>query len=133
MCLGTLTNKRNEHVSIIKNKNKSKMKSVFGERRLDGGNPSKHESLPLLQTLKAFWRILIPFWITKESLWAWLQVVGIAFFTVMTIYLAKQFNNWYKEFWDFIQQYNMDGFIAGIILFVFLATCHVVTVIKLFR
>ena len=39
------------------------MKSVFGERRLDGGNPSKHESLPLLQTLKAFWRILIPFWI----------------------------------------------------------------------
>ena len=127
MCLGTLTNKRNEHVSIIKNK--SKMKSVFGERRLDGGNPSKHESLPLLQTLKAFWRILIPFWITKESLWAWLPVVGIAFFTVMTIYLAKQFNNWYKEFWDFIQQYNMDGFIAGIILFVFLATCHVVTVV----
>lgn len=114
---------------VNKNNSTNEVVNEFGERRHDGKNPSAHESQSLKETVKAFFRIAIPYWKTKDSIVAWFQVFGIALFTTLTIYLAKAFNDWYKEFWDFIQDYNVNGFIGGLILFTFLATCHVVTVV----
>lgn len=103
--------------------------NVFGSRRHDGKNPDSHESQPLLNTVKAFFRIAVPYWKTKDSLFGWLLLGLITIFTVATIYLAKCFNDWYKEFWDYVQGYNLDGFIGGIYMFTFLATIHVCTVV----
>ncbi len=103
--------------------------NVFGSRRHDASNPTAHESQPVMVTIKSFFKILTPYWTSKESVAGWLQLIGIALFTTMSIYLAKQFNDWYKEFWDNVQNYNLDGFIGGLILFAFLATLHVCTVV----
>lgn len=112
-----------------KGKSLNKLINVFGIRRHDGEKPSAHESQPLLKTIKAFWGIAVPYWKSKDSLWGWVMLVGTGIFTAMTIYLAKQFNDWYKEFWDNVQSYNLDGFIGGLYLFAFLATIHVCTVV----
>lgn len=98
-------------------------------RRHDGEKPSIHESQSVKESIKSFFKIAVPFWITKDSLMAWFQVGMIVCFTVMTITLAKQFNDWYKEFWDFVQNYNLNGFIGCLFLFFFLATLHVCTVV----
>ena len=103
--------------------------SRFGTRKHDGNNPDKHESLRLRQTVSAFFKIAVPYWKTKESIPGWLQFIGILIFTGITIYLAKMFNDWYKEFWDNVQNYNMNGFYGGLYLFLFLATLHVVNVV----
>ncbi len=101
--------------------------NVFGERRHDGQKPDAHESQSLLCSIKAFFTIAIPYWKSKDSLFSWVLLLLIVAFTVAVIVLAKQFNDWYKEFWDNVQNYNLDGFIAGLWLFVFLATLHVCT------
>lgn len=100
----------------------------FG-RRHDGERPSKHESQPLCVSIRSFFKIATPFWRSRESLMAWVQLGLIILFTAMTIFLAKQFNDWYKEFWDYIQNYNLNGFIGCLFLFGFLATLHVCTVV----
>lgn len=110
-------------------KEKKNILNVFGVRRHDGSNPTVHESQPLIKTIKSFFCIAVPYWKSRGSLFGWVLLSFIAFFTVMTIYLAKQFNDWYKEFWDNVQGYNLDGFIAGLCLFAFLATVHVCTVV----
>ena len=99
--------------------------SIFGARNHDGKNPDKHESLKLRETVGAFFKIAMPYWRSKESFAGRLQFIGILLFTSGTIFLAKQFNDWYKEFWDNVQNYNMDGFYGGLYLFLFLATLHV--------
>ena len=99
--------------------------SIFGARKHDGNNPDKHESLKLRETVGAFFKIAMPYWRSKESFAGRLQFIGILLFTSGTIFLAKQFNDWYKEFWDNVQNYNMDGFYGGLYLFLFLATLHV--------
>ena len=99
--------------------------SIFGARNHDGNNPDKHESLKLRETVGAFFKIAMPYWRSKESFAGRLQFIGILLFTSGTIFLAKQFNDWYKEFWTLSQNYNMDGFYGGLYLFLFLATLHV--------
>ncbi|MGN1392945.1 MAG: ABC transporter ATP-binding protein/permease [Succinivibrionaceae bacterium] len=98
-------------------------------RRCDGNKPTNYETQTLGATIKSFFMIACPYWKTKESIFAWMQVCGIGIFVFLTIKLATLFNDWYKEFWDYIQEYNLDGFIGGLFLFTFLATCHVVVTV----
>lgn len=99
--------------------------SIFGTRHHDGSNPARHESQKLRRTALTFLRIALPYWKTRESVPGWLQFAGILTFTAATIILAKMFNDWYKEFWDNVQNYNISGFYGGLWLFLFLATLHV--------
>lgn len=110
------------------NKNPQNQDIKFG-RRHDGERPSTHESQPLFVSIRSFFKIATLFWRSRESLMAWVQLGLIVLFTAMTIFLAKQFNDWYKEFWDYIQNYNLNGFIGCLFLFCFLATLHVCTVV----
>ncbi len=110
-------------------KKTTKTDDILLNRRHDGENPTTHESLPLKESIKAFFKIAIPYWVSKDSKFAWFQLVLTICLVISTIVLAKQFNDWYKSFWDFIQEYNLNGFIAGLIMFVFLATLHVCSVV----
>src|SRR5574344_619499 len=94
-------------------KEKKNILNVFGVRRHDGSNPTVHESQPLIKTIKSFFCIAVPYWKSRDSLFSWVLLSFIAFFTVMPIYLAKQFNDWYKEFWDNVQGYYLDRYLIN--------------------
>ena len=84
------------------------------------------DSLPLKVSIKAGWRMIKLFWGSKDSLFAWFLLLCIVALTGGAIYLAKVINTWYKEFWDTIQNYDLEGFKYQLMVFVVLATIHVV-------
>lgn len=84
------------------------------------------DSLPLKVTLKAFFLMLKSYWGCKDSIKSWILLVVIISLTSGSVYIATSINSWYKEFWDTIQNYDIDGFKHQLIIFVFLASIHVV-------
>ena len=91
------------------------------------GRPA--DSLPLKVTLKAFWRMLLSFWGSKDSRKAWLLLALIISLTGGSVYLATAINSWYKTFWDTIQEYDLPGFKQQLLVFVLLATIHVLVTV----
>ena len=84
------------------------------------------DSLPLKVSVKAAARMIKIYWSSKESLFSWFILALIIGLTSGAIYLAKVFNTWYKDFWDTVQQYNLEGFKYQLMLFAILATIHVI-------
>lgn len=84
------------------------------------------DSLPLKVTLKAFFLMLKSYWGCKDSIKSWILLVLIISLTGGSVYIATSINSWYKEFWDTIQNYDIDGFKHQLIIFVILASIHVV-------
>ncbi len=95
---------------------------ISGVRR-DSVRPQ--DSLPLKESLKAFWFMLTPYWTHKDSRISRLILVVIIALTAGSIYIATRINTWYKAFWDTIQQYDVDAFGYQIGVFAILATFHV--------
>ena len=83
------------------------------------------DSLPLKVTLKAFFLMLKSYWGCKDSIKSWILLVVIISLTGGSVYIATSINSWYKEFWDTIQNYDIDGFKHQLIIFVILASIHV--------
>lgn len=84
------------------------------------------DSLPLKVTLKAFFLMFKSYWGCKDSIKSWILLVVIISLTSGSVYIATSINSWYKEFWDTIQNYDIDGFKHQLIIFVILASIHVV-------
>ncbi len=84
------------------------------------------DSLPLKVSIKAAWRMIKLYWGSKDSLGSWFLLFLIVCLTGGAIYLAKIFNTWYKEFWDTIQNYQLEEFKYQLMMFAILATIHVV-------
>lgn len=89
------------------------------------GKVRSKDSLPLCLTLKLFWRMLVSYWGCRDSLKSWLLLVVILSLTGGSVYLATAINSWYKVFWDAIQNYDLPGFKHQLVVFVILATIHV--------
>jgi putative ATP-binding cassette transporter len=84
------------------------------------------DSLPLKVSIKAAWHMIKIYWTSKDSLWSWLLLSLILGLTGGSIYLATAINTWYKEFWDTIQNYDLEGFKYQLMIFAILASIHVV-------
>ncbi len=84
------------------------------------------DSLPLKQTISSFYVLLKLYWTKKESLICWIYLGLILLLTGGSVYIATRINTWYKEFWDTIQNYDVDGFFHQLSIFAILATIHVV-------
>ena len=84
------------------------------------------DSLPLKVTLKAFFLMLKSYWGCKDSIKSWILLVVIISLTGGSVYIATSINSWYKEFWDTIQNYDIDGFKHQLIIFAILASIHVI-------
>lgn len=93
------------------------------------GNGKSVDSLPLKVTLKAFWRMLKSYWCSKDSLKSWFLLAAIVALTGGSVYIATSINTWYKTFWDIIQQYDFEGFKTQLLVFVALATIHVLVTV----
>ncbi len=83
------------------------------------------DSLPLKVSIRAAWRMIRLYWGSKDSAYAWFLLVLIIALTSGAIYLATAINKWYKDFWDTMQNYDLPGFKSQLLLFVILATIHV--------
>jgi putative ATP-binding cassette transporter len=91
------------------------------EERLHGS-----DSLPLMLSIKSFFRIAVPYWKSRDSIRAWILLVLIIGLTAGAIWIATAINSWYKSFWDTIQNYDIPGFKHELLIFVILASIHVV-------
>lgn len=86
----------------------------------------KSDSLPLKLSIRAFFRIAIPYWKSKDALFSWILLLLIIAMTAGVVFLATAFNSWYKSFWDTIQNYDVPGFKHYLLVFTGLAAIHVV-------
>ena len=86
----------------------------------------KSDSLPLKLSIRAFFRIAVPYWKSRDSFVAWGLLVLIIALTSGAEFLATAINSWYKSFWDTIQNYDIPGFKHYLWVFVALASIHVV-------
>ena len=85
----------------------------------------RRDSLPLKISLKAFIKILLPYWKSKDSLISWFMLALIIALTSSLVYIAKSVNSWYQRFWDALEQYNMPIFKHELVIFCILATVNV--------
>lgn len=92
-----------------------------------GGKPI--DSLPLKTTLRTFGIMLKSYWCSKDSIKSWLLLLAIISLTGGAVYLATAINTWYKTFWDTIQEYDLPGFKQQLMVFVLLATIHVLVTV----
>ncbi len=106
-------------ISILSNQEKQSDPGL--EKKLHGS-----DSLPLRLSIRAFFRIAVPYWRSRDSLVAWVLLGLIIALTSGAVYLATLFNSWYKSFWDSIQNYDVPGFKHYLLVFCGLATIHVV-------
>ena len=84
------------------------------------------DSLPLMLSIRSFFRIAVPYWKSRDSVMAWVLLAIIVGLTSGAIYIATAINTWYKAFWDTIQNYDIQGFKHQLLIFVILASIHVV-------
>ena len=91
------------------------------EERLHGS-----DSLPLMLSIRSFFRIAVPYWKSRDSIRAWILLALIIGLTAGAIWIATAINAWYKAFWDTIQNYDIPGFKHQLLIFVILASIHVV-------
>ncbi|MGN0908018.1 MAG: ABC transporter ATP-binding protein/permease [Succinivibrio sp.] len=91
------------------------------EERLHGS-----DSLPLMLSVRSFFRIAAPYWKSRDSIRAWILLALIIGLTAGAIWIATAINAWYKAFWDTIQNYDIPGFKHQLLIFVILASIHVV-------
>lgn len=87
------------------------------------------DSLPLKITLIAFWRMLVSYWGCRDSMKSWFYLVCIISLTGGSVYIATSINTWYKDFWDTIQNYDIDGFKQKLVVFATLASIHVLVTV----
>ncbi len=106
-------------ISILSNKEKQSDPGL--EKKLHGC-----DSLPLRLSIRAFFRIAVPYWRSRDSILSWVLLGLIIALTSGAVYLATLFNSWYKSFWDTIQNYDVPGFKHFLLVFCGLAAIHVV-------
>lgn len=87
------------------------------------------DSLPLGISIRAAWHMIKIYWTSKDSLWSWFLLTLILVLTGGSIYIATAINSWYKEFWDTIQNYDINGFKYQLLIFAILASIHVVVTV----
>jgi vitamin B12/bleomycin/antimicrobial peptide transport system ATP-binding/permease protein len=54
--------------------------------------------------LKAFWALAKPYWVSEERAKGLALLVAVIGLSLGLVYLNVQFNTWYREFWDAVQE-----------------------------
>lgn len=77
------------------------------------------------QYLRNFGKLLLPFWVSKDSRSCRVILLLILVLTGFSVFIAKQVNTWYNDFYNTLQEYDFDGFCSQMLIFIVLATFHV--------
>ncbi|MFZ4116690.1 MAG: ABC transporter ATP-binding protein/permease [Chthoniobacterales bacterium] len=77
---------------------------------------------PLRQSLRTIFLILqkqiFPWWISEEKKIAWLGMISLVILSLASVYIAVLFNNWSRDFYNTLEQKNLDGFLHQVLIFI---------------
>jgi putative ATP-binding cassette transporter len=76
--------------------------------------------------LREFWQLVRPYWFSEERHSARLLLATIVVLTLAMVYLSVQFNSWYNEFYNVLQEKQKDAFLPAMGKFGVLATAYIV-------
>ncbi len=74
------------------------------------------------QSLRAVLLVLkeqvFPWWISEEKTLAWLGMITLIILSLLSVYVAVIFNNWSRDFYNTIEQKNLDAFLHQVVIFI---------------
>ena len=71
--------------------------------------------------LKAFWALAKPYWVSEERAKGLALLVAVIGLSLGLVYLNVQFNSWYRDFWDAVQERRSAEAYRLVGVFAFLA------------
>ncbi len=69
--------------------------------------------------------LVFPYWRTRDSIVSWKLLFVIVLFSGSAVFLAKQFNAWYNDFYNALQELDVNCFWSQMIIFAVMAAFHV--------
>ncbi|WP_233973327.1 ABC transporter ATP-binding protein/permease [Pectobacterium versatile] len=84
-----------------------------------------------MQTLKRFYALVAPFWLTTRATLLWLLLLLIMSLTLSVVWISVQYNNWSRDFYDALADYFQHAsiydmavrYLAYTLLFVLVIIC----------
>ncbi|MBA0168317.1 ABC transporter ATP-binding protein/permease [Pectobacterium sp. CFBP8739] len=84
-----------------------------------------------MQTLKRFYTLVAPFWLTTRATLLWLLLLLIMSLTLSVVWISVQYNNWSRDFYDALADYFQHAsiydmavrYLAYTLLFVLVIIC----------
>jgi putative ATP-binding cassette transporter len=76
--------------------------------------------------LRDFWQLVRPYWFSDEKNSARLLLGAIVALTLAMVYMSVQFNSWYNEFYNILQEKRKDDFLRSMGHFGMLAAIFIV-------
>jgi len=78
------------------------------------------------------WGLIKPYWSSEERYSAWLLLAAVIGLTLAMVYMNVQFNSWYNEFYNALQEKNRDEFFRLMIRFGVLAAIYITMAVYAF-
>jgi putative ATP-binding cassette transporter len=79
--------------------------------------------------LRELWRLARPYWFSEEKTSARLLLAAIVGLTLTMVYLSVQFNSWYNDFYNVLQEKRKDEFLGQMARFMGLAVAYIVVAV----
>ncbi|MGH8694047.1 MAG: ABC transporter ATP-binding protein/permease [Burkholderiales bacterium] len=78
------------------------------------------------------WGLIKPYWSSEERYSAWLLLAAVIGLTLAMVYMNVQFNSWYNEFYNALQEKNKEEFFRLMIRFGILAAIYITMAVYAF-
>ena len=79
--------------------------------------------------LRDFWALVRPYWYSDEKNSARLLLAAVVVLTLAMVYLSVQFNSWYNDFYNVLQEKKQGDFAYQMGKFLVLATIYIVIMV----
>jgi vitamin B12/bleomycin/antimicrobial peptide transport system ATP-binding/permease protein len=76
--------------------------------------------------LKAFWRLVKPYWVSPERAKAFTMLATVVGVTLMMVWLEVQFNTWYRDFYNTLENKDKEEFFRQAGMFTLLAILWII-------
>jgi putative ATP-binding cassette transporter len=78
------------------------------------------------------WGLIKPYWSSEERYSAWLLLAAVIGLTLAMVYINVQFNSWYNDFYNALQEKNKEEFFRLMIKFAILAAIYITMAVYAF-
>jgi vitamin B12/bleomycin/antimicrobial peptide transport system ATP-binding/permease protein len=78
------------------------------------------------------WRLINPYWTSEEKFSAWLLLASVIGLTLAMVYMSVQFNNWYNDFYNSLQEKDKEAFFRLLGKFMILAAIYIAMAVYAF-
>lgn len=82
--------------------------------------------------LRDVWRLIKPYWTSRERYSAWILLATVIGLTLAMVYMNVQFNTWYNDFYNALQEKNKAAFIKLMFRFAILAAIYIAMAVYAF-